>query len=73
MLASVGPVGVGSNVVALPVRAHLERAKEKRGSAVMGPQALRVCVLVNDATRDEPWLAEHGVAFWVEVVGGARP
>jgi 7,8-dihydropterin-6-yl-methyl-4-(beta-D-ribofuranosyl)aminobenzene 5'-phosphate synthase len=39
----------------------------------MGSQALRVCVLVNDATRDEPWLAEHGVAFWVEVVGGARP
>ena len=39
----------------------------------MGPQALRVCILVNDATRDEPWLAEHGVAFWVEVVGGTRP
>jgi len=39
----------------------------------MEPQALRVCVLVNDAARDEPWLAEHGVAFWVEVVGGTRP
>lgn len=39
----------------------------------MGPHALRVCVLVNDATRDEPWLAEHGVAFWVEVVAGTRP
>jgi 7,8-dihydropterin-6-yl-methyl-4-(beta-D-ribofuranosyl)aminobenzene 5'-phosphate synthase len=31
-----------------------------------------MCVLVNDATRDEPWLAEHGVAFWVEAIGGAR-
>jgi len=39
----------------------------------MGSHALRVCVLVNDATRDEPWLAEHGVAFWVEVVGGTQP
>ncbi|RPI09483.1 MAG: MBL fold metallo-hydrolase [Zetaproteobacteria bacterium] len=39
----------------------------------MGSQALRVCVLVNDATRDEPWLAEHGVAFWVETIGGGRP
>jgi 7,8-dihydropterin-6-yl-methyl-4-(beta-D-ribofuranosyl)aminobenzene 5'-phosphate synthase len=29
-------------------------------------------VLVNDATREEPWLAEHGLAFWVDLVAGAR-
>ncbi|MFI5341524.1 MAG: MBL fold metallo-hydrolase [Candidatus Methylomirabilales bacterium] len=34
---------------------------------------MEIEVLVNDATREEPWLAEHGLAFWVEVVGGARP
>ena len=39
----------------------------------MGSQTARIRVLVNDATREEPWLAEHGLAFWVEVGTGARP
>jgi 7,8-dihydropterin-6-yl-methyl-4-(beta-D-ribofuranosyl)aminobenzene 5'-phosphate synthase len=38
----------------------------------MGAHTVRLCVLVNDAVRDEPWLAEHGVAFWVDVAGGER-
>lgn len=29
-------------------------------------------VLVNDAAIEEPWLAEHGVAFWVQVAAGAQ-
>lgn len=44
-----------------------------KGDRVMREHAVTIRVLVNDATRDEPWLAEHGVAFWVEVVGGGRP
>ena len=38
----------------------------------MGQDAVTIQVLVNDATREEPWLAEHGLAFWVDVAAGGR-
>ena len=38
----------------------------------MSEYTATIQVLVNDATREEPWLAEHGLAFWVDVVAGAR-
>ena len=38
----------------------------------MGQRAVTIQVLVNDATREEPWLAEHGLAFWVDVAAGGR-
>jgi 7,8-dihydropterin-6-yl-methyl-4-(beta-D-ribofuranosyl)aminobenzene 5'-phosphate synthase len=38
----------------------------------MGEYTATVRVLVNDATVDGPWLAEHGAAFWVDVIAGAQ-
>lgn len=38
----------------------------------MGEYTVTVRVLVNDATVDGPWLAEHGAAFWVDVITGAQ-
>jgi 7,8-dihydropterin-6-yl-methyl-4-(beta-D-ribofuranosyl)aminobenzene 5'-phosphate synthase len=37
----------------------------------MSEYTATIQVLVNDATVEGPWLAEHGVAFWVNVVAGA--
>ena len=36
----------------------------------MSEYTATIRVLVNDATVEAPWLAEHGLAFWVHVVAG---
>ena len=36
----------------------------------MSEYTATIQVLVNDATVEGPWLAEHGIAFWVNVVAG---
>ena len=36
----------------------------------MSEYTATIQVLVNDATVEGPWLAEHGVAYWVNVVAG---
>jgi 7,8-dihydropterin-6-yl-methyl-4-(beta-D-ribofuranosyl)aminobenzene 5'-phosphate synthase len=38
----------------------------------MGEYTAAIKVLVNDATIEGLWLAEHGVAFWVHVVAGTH-
>ena len=43
---------------ACPANADRDRKEKEGGRSVMGSHALRVGVLVNDAVRDEPWLAE---------------
>jgi 7,8-dihydropterin-6-yl-methyl-4-(beta-D-ribofuranosyl)aminobenzene 5'-phosphate synthase len=38
----------------------------------MSEYTATIQVLVNDAANEAPWLAEHGMAFWVHVVAGAQ-